>query len=136
MAAGVLLALMMRINSSLGEVIGPLESSFVVHLIGTAFAFFLILRHLNKNFIEHLKKVPLKFYSCGLYGVILVLTANIIVPHLGMVLSVTILITASLVSSTFADHFGILQDKKHPVHVSKIVGILCAIGGLLLALKG
>lgn len=136
LAAGILLALMMQINASLGKIIGPLESSFVVHLVGTIFALLLILRHLNQDFARQIKKVPIKLYTCGFYGVVLVLIANVVVPHLGMVLSVAIVLTSSLVSSVLVDHIGLLQPQKHPMNPMRIMGLLCAIGGLILTLKG
>lgn len=135
-AAGVLLAVMMQVNASLGRLIGPLESSFVVHGVGTVFASLLVVRQLNRDFLVRAQRVPKILYSGGLYGVLLVLIANLIVPQLGMVLSVAIVLTSSLVSSVGADHAGILQPRAFPVNGRRLLGLVCAIGGLILVLKG
>jgi bacterial/archaeal transporter family-2 protein len=136
LAAGILLAIMMQINASLGRLIGPLESSFVVHLVGTGLALVLVARHLHHTVVQQLTKVPLKLYSCGVYGVTLVLVSNIVVPHLGMVLFTVTVITSSLVFSAIADHWGMLQPQRLPMNLWRLTGILCALVGLLLVLKG
>jgi len=134
LGAGILLALMMQLNASLGEAVGPLESSFVVHVIGTAFAFLLIFPKLNKKFVQQIKVTPVKLFSCGIYGVLLVLITNLIVPHLGMVLAVAIFITSNLIFSVVADHFGFLQDQKFHANPLRVLGLLCSLAGLALIL--
>ena len=69
LGAGILLALMMQLNASLGEAVGPLESSFVVHVIGTAFAFLLIfkkIRILSTFLIRSYGLICMKTHHLGL----------------------------------------------------------------------
>jgi bacterial/archaeal transporter family-2 protein len=128
---------MMEINAVLGHHIGALESSFVAHVVGSIFAFFILIKPITQGaFFQKAKHIPWRLYTCGMLGVFLVYATNILVLQLGLVLTVAIVITASLVTSVLADHFGLLQNKKFPINRHKIIGILCACIGFMLVLKG
>lgn len=134
--AGVLLALIMQINANLGQRIGPLESSFVAHLIGSVFALFFMTNKLNKDFFQSLRKVPKFLFTCGIYGVLLVLASNIIVPKLGMVLAAGITITFNLLFSVIFDHFGCWGLPVFKINFKRFLGVAVSLIGLYLVLLG
>ena len=50
--AGAFVAIMIRLNATLGEHIGVLESSFVVHLVGTAFSTLLVVPRFGWKIVQ------------------------------------------------------------------------------------
>jgi len=130
--AGMCLALMIRVNASLGEHIGALESSFVVHVVGFLFAALVLFRQLNKNLISNIKSTP-KYMLCGGFlGVGMVLIANYLVPIIGMVLTISLFITCSMIFSTVGDHFGLFGLQKFRVTGQRVLGLGLALSGVIL----
>ncbi|MBU0504515.1 MAG: DMT family transporter [bacterium] len=136
MFAGAGLAIMIRLNATLGEHIGILESSFLVHLVGTIFALFILNRKLNKNFLTNLKKPPKYLFIAGFFGVTMVLMGNYVVPKLGLALTISILVCCGLTFSTIADHIGVFGLKQFKVTGKRIIGLLLVIMGVLLIFWG
>lgn len=134
--AGIALAMVMQINANLGQHVGPLESSFLVHMIGALFAFFFIAQGFNSQFFQKMKMIPKFLYTCGIYGVLLVLVSNIIVPKLGMVLAAGITITFNLLFSVIFDHYGWLGLPIFQINLKRFLGVLLSLIGLYLVLLG
>ncbi|PIU55261.1 MAG: hypothetical protein COS89_07840 [Deltaproteobacteria bacterium CG07_land_8_20_14_0_80_38_7] len=134
--AGMLTAVAIRVNASLGEYVGVLESAFIVHVVGTIFGLLLISRSLNKIFINRLKATPKHLLTGGLLGVGIVVISNIIVSKLGTTLSVGLFITSMLTFSCIADHFGFFSLPKFRFSKQRLIGLLCTIIGLILLIQG
>lgn len=133
--AGILVAILTRLNASLGVRIGVLESSFFVHLVGALLAFVIILRKFNREFVRRSLSLPRFLLTGGLFGVAIVFMVNIIVPILGMVVTISLLVTADLVFSTVADHFGLWGLDKFQITSRRVLGLLVACAGLLLVFR-
>src|SRR3989338_5625338 len=56
--SGYLVATMVRLNASLGEKIGIVESAFVVHLVGTFFLLLFLFGPAHRGFLKNLKETP------------------------------------------------------------------------------
>lgn len=134
--AGTALATMIRLNATLGQHIGILESSFVVHVTGSLFAILILNRRLNKKFISDLKKPPKHLYIAGVLGVIIVLMGNYLVPRLGLALTISLFISCGLVFSTIADHLGVMGLQRFPITLKRVAGLILSICGVLFIVWG
>lgn len=130
--AGVLLGFLVRINATLGEYIGVLEATFIVHLIGTVFAFLLVGLRLRRPFWRALRHGPRYELSGGVIGVVMVLLANLVVPHLGVALAVSLFVAADLFFSSVSDHFGGLGLPTIRISSRRVVGLVLVLLGVLL----
>lgn len=135
-ASGVLVGFAVRLNATLGEYVGALESSFIVHLTGTAFALLLVSWRLNRPFWTMLRRGPKRELMGGVIGVVIVLLANLAVPQLGVALAVSLFITADLFVSSLSDHFGWLGLRQIRVSPQRIIGLLVVLTGVLLVRFG
>ncbi|ARA92833.1 hypothetical protein AWN76_006410 [Rhodothermaceae bacterium RA] len=136
LGAGVLLAFAIRVNATLGAYVGPLGSTFVVHLVGTVFALALLVRRLDRTFRQVLRHRPRYELTGGLFGVVMVLVANLVVPHLGMALSVGIFVASDLLCSTLSDHAGWFGFRRIPLSRRRVLGLVLAVAGVLLVRWG
>ena len=134
--AGVFVALMIRINATLGEHVGVLEGSFVVHLVGTGFAALLVLPRWRPSLPRSLRETPGYLFLGGVLGVLIVMLANVVVPHLGVALSLCLAVAANLGFSTVADHFGWFGLPAFPVSARRLLGLALVIAGVLLVAYG
>jgi transporter family-2 protein len=135
-ASGVLVGFAVRLNATLGEYVGALESSFIVHLTGTVFALLLVSWRLNRPFWTMLHRGPKRELMGGVIGVVIVLLANLAVPQLGVALAVSLFITADLFISSLSDHFGWLGLRQIRVSPQRIIGLLVVLTGVLLVRFG
>ncbi len=135
-ASGVLVAFAVRINATLGAYVGPLESSFIVHLTGTAFALLFVGLRLQRPFWTKLRRGPKRELMGGVIGVVIVLLANLTVPQLGVALAVSLFIAADLFVSSLSDHFGWLGLRRIPVSPRRVIGLLIVFAGVLLVRFG
>lgn len=131
--AGIFVAFMVRLNASLGESIGILESSFVVHLVGAVFALPLVFLF-GKFSFQNLKTIPKYLFLGGVLGILIVVISNGAVPHLGMVLTVSLFLAGNLFFGAIADHFGFFGLPRFPMNTRRGVGLLCALVGLVMLL--
>jgi transporter family-2 protein len=135
-ASGVLVGVAVRLNATLGEYVGALESSFIVHLTGTAFALLFVGLRLKRPFWTKLRRGPKRELMGGVIGVVIVLLANLTVPQLGVALAVSLFIAADLFVSSLSDHFGWLGLRRIRVSPQRIIGLLIVLAGVLLVRFG
>lgn len=135
-AGGLLSALMMRLNATLGERIGVLESSVVVHTVGTLFAMCLLGRVAVGAFVRRVYSAPRRLWGAGLIGLVIVTCGNWVIPPLGLALVSAVVITATLGFSLLADHAGWFNAARFPVTPRRLIGVGCAVlGTVLIALR-
>lgn len=135
-AAGLLLGVAIRLNATLGEYVGVLESSFIVHLTGTLFALLLVGARLNTQVWRTLSRSPRHELTGGIIGVLMVLLANVTVPQLGVALAVSLFVAADLFFSSVADHFGGLGLPQIRVSPQRLIGLVLVLAGVLLVRFG
>lgn len=135
-AGGLLLGVAIRLNATLGEYVGVLESSFIVHLTGTLFALLLVGARLNRSVWGMLRRSPRHELTGGIIGVVMVLLANITVPQLGVALAVSLFVAADLFFSSVSDHFGWLGLPQIRVSPQRVIGLLLVLAGVLLVRFG
>ncbi|PEN12592.1 hypothetical protein CRI94_13825 [Longibacter salinarum] len=134
--AGVFVALMIRLNATLGEHVGVLESSFLVHLVGTVFAALLVLPRSGPLLPSRLRSAPRYTFLGGVLGVAIVMLANIVVPVLGVALTLCLSVAANLGFSTISDHFGWFGLPQFPVSKQRLLGLALVILGVVLVAFG
>lgn len=134
--AGVLLSVSVRINATLGAQIGEIEATFVIHLIGTAFALLVVAPWLNGGFWGELSRRPWFELLGGVFSVAMVLVANYVVPVLGTALAVSLFVAGDLFFSTLSDQRGWMDLVQIRVSPRRVVGLLLAFTGVLLVYWG
>lgn len=134
--AGVFVAVMIRLNATLGEQVGVLEGSFVVHLVGSAFATLLVVPRFKGERVQQLRATPAVLFVGGAIGVFIVMLANVVVPVLGVALTLSLSVAANLTFSTVADHFGWFGLPVFPVTLRRLIGLALTVLGVLLVAYG
>ena len=67
--SGIFMAIQGSLNTALGKITGLLEATFLVHIIGSIFAFLLLLVGLGEKKFDMLLKAPWYTYLGGILGV-------------------------------------------------------------------
>jgi transporter family-2 protein len=131
--SGALMAIQGTFNSLLGKIIGLLESTFVVHLIGTFTAGALLLALGNGN-LAKAGQAPWFAWLGGPIGVAIIFGVAFSIPKLGVGVTTTAIIAAQLFTAYAIDHFGWFGMAKLPFTFLKLGGIVLIIIGAKLLL--
>ena len=127
---GVMITLMITLNSQLAEASGNLFSVLVIH--GTAFFFIqgiLLFARPKRNG----QKAPLYLRLSGVMGVSIVLLNNICFLNQGASLTLALGIFGQTLTGQIIDATGFLGMKKHPFRKEKIPGwFLFTIGAVVM----
>lgn len=134
--AGLMLSVVVRVNASLGTRIGEVEATFVIHLVGTAFALLLVAPRLGRPFWTRLARRPWVEFTGGVISFAMVLVSNIVVPHLGTALAVSLFVAGDLFFSTVSDRAGWMDLVYVQVSRRRLIGLALAFIGVLLIHSG
>jgi len=132
--AGALMAIQGTFNSLLGKVIGLLESTFAVHLLGIVTAGLLLLTLGNGNFTKA-GEAPWFSWLGGPIGVGIIFGVAFSIPKLGVGVTTTAIIAAQLLTAYGIDHFGWFGMEKIPFNFLKLGGIILIVTGSKLLLN-
>jgi bacterial/archaeal transporter family-2 protein len=130
--SGSLMAVQGTFNSLLGKVIGLLESTFVVHLLGVLTAGLLLLTLGNGSFSKA-SEAPWFAWLGGPIGVAIIFGVAFSIPKLGVGVTTTAIIAAQLFTAYIIDHFGWFGMERIPFNLIKLGGtFLIVVGAKLL----
>jgi len=75
-------------------------------------------------------------FAGGALGVVIVMLANVVVPVLGVALTLSLSVAANLSFSTLSDHFGWFGLPAFRVSTRRVLGLLLVLVGVLLVAFG
>lgn len=132
--AGITMAFQGALNASLGKVVGSLESTLMVHLIGTATVAvpFLICKG-GKGGLVNLGQAPWYTLLGGVLGVAIVGSVVLSIPKAGVANATTAIIIGQVITAMAIDYFGLFGLEQVSLSWWKGLGVLfLAAGGYLL----
>lgn len=132
--AGAAMAVQGTLNSVLGKVIGLLEATFVVHIVGTAVILGAILA-VRRGFgdLTLVGEAPWYTYLGGALGVVIIISVAFSIPRTGVANATTAIIVGQVLAALLIDHFGLFGLKEIPFTWGKGIGLVfLAAGGYFL----
>lgn len=127
--SGLFMAIQGSLNTALGKVIGLLEATFVVHVVGSIFAAVLLIIGLGEGKWAQLGKAPWYTYVGGIIGVGIVYLVVTAISRVGVAAATTAIIVGQVSMAAIVDHFGLFGLEPIAFNVWKGVGIiLMAVG--------
>ncbi|KJS12167.1 MAG: hypothetical protein VR67_10285 [Peptococcaceae bacterium BRH_c8a] len=134
--AGVTMALQGSLNTALGKVIGLLETTFVVHLVGLLLAGVLIfVLRLGSGDWQRYSGVPWYFYLGGMLGVAIIYGVVRSMASVGVAAATTAIIVGQLLTAAMVDHLGLFGLERIPFSWHRVAGAALMSGGAWLLLK-
>ncbi|WP_434763975.1 DMT family transporter [Vibrio fortis] len=135
--SGVLLALMINVNSELAVTTSAFQASWIAHGVGgvVATVLYLIFRSRGKSF----EKVALKsrYWFGGIPGAFTVVLASITVQsEIGLTGTLALALIGQFVLSLIIEHFGLFNQPTVRLSVANLVPIFLVTAGALLIIYG
>lgn len=135
--AGVAMAVQGTLNTGLGKIIGLLESTFIVHIIGTVVLILLLFfLRLGRGDLSKLTNAPWYLYLGGIISVLILYTVQAGISRVGVANATTAIIVGQVGTAVLLDCLGCFGLEKIPFTWFKAVGVaLLAAGAKLMLMK-
>ncbi|MCK9525651.1 MAG: DMT family transporter [Limnochordia bacterium] len=133
--SGVLMALQGSLNTAMAKIVGLLEGTFIVHLVGTVLALILVVLGLGQGNLAHFAKAPWYAYLGGVLSVGIIYLVAAAISKLGVAPATTAIIVGQVFTAALVDHFGWFGLEPLPFSLGKALGILLMAGGAWLLLS-
>ena len=131
---GVAVGLQGPIAGAMGQRVGGVASSFIIHVSG-AFLSGLLLLALGGEQIQTWRTLPWYMLGAGMFGVILYLTLSYTLPRLGATGALSLIIVGQLLMGIALDHFGLFGVTIHHVDGTRLVAAALLLAGGYLVLR-
>lgn len=131
---GACIAVMVKLNGTLGLHTDVYFGSFGTHLIGTLGSLLLIA--LNRGTYNREEKVSWIHYCGGILGALVIILNNVGFEHLGVSVTLALALLGQVVCSLMVDTFGLLGVEGVPFNLKKIPGLLLLLLGIGLMMRG
>jgi bacterial/archaeal transporter family-2 protein len=116
------------IAGAMGQRVGGLGSSFIVHLGGMLLSGVLFFIQGATRFRD-LLGLPWYMLGCGVLGVILFSTISYTLPRIGGAAMIALLIVGQLLVGLLVDQYGWFGVALRPVSLGRIAGLLLLLAG-------
>jgi transporter family-2 protein len=134
--SGATMALQGTLNTSLSKVVGLMEATFVVQLVGLIFVSLLLfvfrMGHIKP---ELFSQAPLYSYLGGILGVVIIYMVMKSIPRVGVAPATTAIILGQVFTAGVIDHLGLFGMEKMPFNWYRVGGTLLMAGGAWLLLR-
>lgn len=131
---GALLAVQPLLNARIAAAAGhPIYGAMFSVLVSTlTMLVAALLLRLPRPDLHGIWQQPPGFWTGGIIGAFVVLTALTATPKLGAATTVMLFIAGQLACSLVIDQFGWLGVPVHPVDLPRLLGVLCLVAGVVL----
>jgi len=132
--SGMLMAVQGSLNATLSKVVGLLETTFIVHIIGTVVVSILLFGfQLGKGDLNQVSAAPWYSYLGGVISIFIIYLVAASIPKVGVANATTAIIIGQVLTAVLIDYLGLFGLEKMHFDWQKIIGIiLLAIGAKLL----
>lgn len=132
--SGMLMAVQGSLNATLSKVLGLLETTFIVHMIGTVVVAILLFGfHFGKGDFGQAGAAPWYSYLGGVISIFIIYLVAASIPKVGVANATTAIIIGQVLTAVLIDYFGLFGLEKLHFDWQKIIGIvLLALGAKLL----
>lgn len=132
---GIAVGLQSPLSGYMGQRVGGLGSSFIIHTSGAFISGLLLLLRGGEN-IAAWRTLPwYVLVASGGFGVVLYLTLTVTLPKLGAATAISLIVVGQLGLGLLIDQFGWFDVTVRPIDVTRIVAMLLLLAGAYLMVR-
>lgn len=131
--SGVIIAIMVQMNGSLGVQFGVYHAALYTHIVGSVFGFLSLLLANKRNGL-FVRKIPVWMYLGGVIGVATTVCNNLAFSHISLTSIIALSLFAQLVLSGLIDSFGWFGMMRQKDKGTSIPAVLLSVAGIILML--
>lgn len=133
--AGAVIPTQTAVNNKMaGTLASPILAALVSFVVGTlALLVYVVATGEKFGDLSAARNAPLSAWLGGLLGAFFVASTIILLPRLGVVLTISLVIAGQLAMSLVIDHFGLLGMPVKEISLARIAGIvLVGVGAVVI----
>lgn len=132
--AGVSVVVQQVLVASLRTSLGSAPWAAFVSYVGGTLTMVVVLLAMREPWISAagVAKSSWISWAGGIFGVIYIVLAIILIPRLGAATVLALIVTGQLLASITIDHFGLFGVPQQPADLYRIIGALMLLGGVVL----
>ncbi|MFH0959931.1 MAG: DMT family transporter [Pseudomonadota bacterium] len=125
------------INAQLGSVAGdPSLAAMISFIVGAAgLTAYVLVTGVSWPSIRIFVEAPWWLWTGGLLGAILVFVSIVLAPKLGATATLGLIVAGQMIVSVILDHYGLVGYEEHHVNLSRILGVVLLLSGVILIKK-
>lgn len=128
---GVLLAIQPIFNTNVGKAVGMWNSALIS--LSLSAIIMMTISAFNKfEGFKRLIEVPNYFFTAGLMGAFIVVSSVYCISRIGPVITISISVSAQMMTALVCEHFGWFNVQQTSINVTRILGIVFLILGVIL----
>jgi transporter family-2 protein len=120
--------------SVLTQRMGPLESSFVVHL-GGALVSIVPLVIIGGGKLGQWRSAPWYALGAGVFGLVVLSAVSYTIPRIGVAAAIVTIVAGQILLSAVLDHFGLLGAAVRPLDAPRVLGLGVVMLGVWLTVR-
>lgn len=132
---GVAVGLQSPLSGYLGQRVGGLGSSFIIHVSGAFLSGLLLFLRGGENIVAWRTLPWYLILASGGFGVVLYLTLSVTLPRLGAATAISLIVVGQLVMGLLIDQFGWLGAEIRPIEPTRILATLLLLAGAYLMVR-
>ena len=130
------MAIQGSMNTALSKIIGLLETTFVVHVIGTIVVVILLFAlQMGKGNLQAIGEAPWYSYLGGVISVGIIYLVAASISKVGVANATTAIIVGQVATAIIIDHFGVFGLERVPYGWNQLIGLVFLVFGANLLLK-
>jgi transporter family-2 protein len=135
--AGVVLPVQTAVNNKMALSMGsPILGALVSFVIGTLSIFtYAVVSGESLSSLTNSKNAPTVAWVGGVLGAFFVTSTIILLPRLGVAVTVSLIIAGQLIAAIIMDHYGLLGVAVKEISLFRVAGILLIVAGVVLVRK-
>ena len=128
--AGMAMAIQGSMNTGLGKIVGLLESTFIVHIIGAVLLVILLyIFRLGQGDLGRYNEAPWYLYLGGILSVVILYAVVASISRVGVAAATTAIIVGQISTAVLIDYLGLFGLERIPFTWTKAVGIVLLAAG-------
>jgi transporter family-2 protein len=136
LASGIFMAVQGSLNAVLSKYIGLIETTFLVHAIGTVILIIVLFGlKMDQGNLENYSQAPWYTYLGGVISVLIIYLVAASIPKVGMANATTAIIVGQVLTAILIDHFGGFGLTKSLFSWCDFLGLALLAAGAYLLLK-
>lgn len=134
---GAVLPTQVAINTRLAVAVqSPLISAFISFLVGTiALLSYILIAGIPLSNASGVRNAPPIAWTGGVIGAFYVAMSIVLLPKLGVALTISLIIAGQMIMSLVIDHFGLFGVPVRELSLLRIAGVLLIVLGVVMIRK-
>lgn len=134
LAGGIAVGLQAPLASIMTQRMGPLESSFIVHLGGAVLSIIPLLI-IGGGKLGQWRSAPWYALCAGFFGLVVLSAVSYTIPRIGVAAAIVSIVAGQIILSAVLDHFGWLGAAVRPLDPPRLLGLTVVMLGVWLTVR-